>query len=293
MNILSFDIEEWFIEKVYKGDEEWKYRAYDDMLFRLLDTLDCHSLKATFFCLGALVEQFPYVVKKIAQRGHEIGCHSRNHRWVNKMTPNEFRSDITDAIAALEDCTGQKIESFRAPAFSIGEGNKWAFEVLAESGIKNDASVFPGMRDFGGFPSFEGGEKPCKVIYNGCQINEFPITMGTIPIINKKIAYSGGGYFRLMPMGFVKDQMNKAEYVMCYFHIADLVDFKSKLMTKEEYERYFKEPGTAKNRYLRYIKSNLGRKRAFKGLGVLLDDYKFMTVREAANYAESFPKVVL
>lgn len=293
MNILSFDIEEWYIEKVYKSGEQWKYRAYDDMLDRILALLDNHSIKATFFCLGSLVGHFPYVVKKIAENGHEIGCHSLNHRWVNKMTKDEFFNDTYSAVNALQDCTGKKVESFRAPAFSIGESNKWAFEVLEKIGIKNDASIFPGMRDFGGFPSFSEGSHPSIIKYGECGINEFPITLGKVSFVGKSIAYSGGGYFRLMPMCFVKSQMDKADYVMCYFHIADLVDFKSKLMTRDEYERYFKEPGTVKNRILRYVKSNLGRTRAFGGLSELLNSYNFLSVVEAAKQSVDFPIIDL
>lgn len=163
MNILTFDIEEWFIEKFYKRGETEKYQAYDRMLFRILDLLDKHNTKATFFCLGSLVEHFPYVVKEIAARGHEIGCHSLNHRWINKMTEKEFFEDTYKAVSALRDVTGQAVVSYRAPAFSIGESNKWAFQVLVRCGIKYDASIFPGVRDFGGFPAFESKDTPCKI----------------------------------------------------------------------------------------------------------------------------------
>lgn len=293
MNILSFDIEEWFIEKFYKGAEGWKYQAYDAMLSRILDSLDEHSIKATFFCLGSLVKYFPHVVKIIDERGHEIGCHSNDHQWINKMTQEEFLKDTTAAVSALEDSIGKKVVSYRAPAFSIGESNKWAFEILHECGIRNDASIFPGMRDFGGFPSFGSENTPCKVKYNNCEITEFPITMTRLPIIGKELAYSGGGYFRLLPLNFIKKRMKESEYVMCYFHIADLLDFKSKFMTKEEYERYFKESGTIKNRLVRYTKSNLGRKRAFKGLVSLLDEFKFTTVEKASLEAKNLPVIQL
>ena len=293
MNILTFDIEEWYIEKFFKGNEAEKYKAYDSTLMRILDLLDQHSLKATFFCVGALGEHFPYVVKRIAESGHEIGCHSNVHKWVNLMTDQELREDTRKAIDQLEQCTGKKVKSYRAPAFSIGEVNKQAFQILAECGIENDASIFPGMRDFGGFPSFNSGERPCRISYAGVGINEFPITMGTLPIVNKKIAYSGGGYFRLLPLSFVKSQMKASDYVMCYFHIADLLDFKAKLMTKEEYERYFKQPGTLKNRLTRYFKSNVGRKRTLHGLSSILSSFDFTNVEEAAQEAGSFPLIEL
>lgn len=293
MNILSFDIEEWFIEKTYKGGLQWKYEAYDNMLLRILDLLDEYSTKATFFCLGSLAQDFSYVIKQISERGHEIGSHSLRHEWINKMTPEEFRTDTIVGNDKIEQITGVKIKSYRAPAFSIGESNKWAFEILSELGIENDCSIFAGIREIGGFPQMDGLNNPCKLEIGGSQINEFPITLGKIPFINKKIAYSGGGYFRLLPLSFVKQQINKSDYVMCYFHMADLVDFRSKILSKADYETYFKESGTLKNRYFRYLKSNIGRKRSFQGLSKLLDSYKFISVEEASKENQKFPKITL
>lgn len=292
MNILTFDIEDWYIERTYHNDEKWKYDKFDSLLNRILDLLDEHSVKATFFCLGALTSDFPYVIKNISERGHEIGCHSNYHNWVNKMTPEEFRIDTKNAIENLEQLTGRKVISYRAPAFSIGETNKWALEILAECGIENDASIFPASRDFGGFPAFGGGDYPCRIEYKGISINEFPITMTKLPVVGKKIAYSGGGYFRLLPIWFVKKKMRASDYGMCYFHIADLLDVKTNFKSKEEYELYFKEEGTLKNRAVRYLKTNLGRSRAFKGLAVLMDSFEFHTVEYAASTL-TLPKIML
>lgn len=277
MNILTFDIEEWVLEKEYFGDRESKYAEFDRVLDHILELLDKNNQSATFFCLGKIAELFPYVIKKIQAQGHEIGSHSYAHKWVNKMTPDEFREDTLSAIKAIEDVSGEKIVSFRAPAFSIGKSNKWAIEILAECGIKHDASIFPGVRDFGGFPSFNE-QTPCRIEYNGCILNEFPIPLYHLPIIGKDLAYSGGGYFRLLPFSFIKSRLNANDYNMCYFHIEDLLTDKVKLMTKEEYEDYFKEPGTFRNRYLRYFKSNIGRGNAMKNLEILLENNHFKSI---------------
>ena len=277
MNILTFDIEEWTIEKDYHGARKEKYAEFDRILDHILKLLDENNQSATFFCLGKLAINFPHVIKKIASHRHEIGSHSHAHRWVNKMTPSEFRDDTTSSIKAIEDLIGKKVESFRAPAFSIGESNKWAIEILAECGIKNDASIFPGARDFGGFPSFNE-QRPCKIEYNGCSLNEFPIPLYRLPLISKDVAYSGGGYFRLLPLSFVKSRLNSNDYNMCYFHIGDLLTYKKKLMTKDEYEEYFKEPGTLKNRCIRYLKSNVGRGNAMKNLEKLIDLYEYVSI---------------
>lgn len=293
MNILSFDIEEWYIEKFFKGDRFEKYKEYDLTLGKILDLLEKHSVKATFFCLGSLAEYFPYVIKRITERGHELGCHSNCHKWLIKMSYEELREDTKTAIDMLEQCSGQKVKSYRAPAFSIGSDNNWAFEILAECGIRNDASVFPGTRDFGGFASFSGGSYPCVIKYRGIEINEFPISLAELPIVHKRIAYSGGGYFRLMPFSLVNKLMHNSDYVMCYFHILDLLDTKSKLMTRDEYEKYFKENGSLKNRALRYVKSNLGRKRTFSGIDQLLSKFEFLTVQNTASQLKDIPVIKL
>ena len=279
MNILSFDIEEWAIEKIYRGGHQDKYAEFDRILDIILDSLAHNNTKATFFCLGIIARDFPQVIKKISSNGHEIGSHSNAHKWVNKMTPEEFRHDTQTAIAALEDLTGKKVKSFRAPAFSIGESNKWAIEILAEAGIENDASFFHGVRDFGGFPNFNE-QKPCVVTYNGCHLNEFPIPLYPIPVIGKRIAYSGGGYFRMLPLSFVKKQIAASDYNMCYFHIEDLLTEQAPFQSREDFEAYFREPGSLQRRFVRYVKSNIGRRNALPNMQELIKTFPFTSIED-------------
>lgn len=277
MNLLTFDIEEWYLNHQKSGPIE-KYAEYDRYLDSILNKLDERKLKATFFCVGEMGRLFPDVIKKIQAKGHEIGCHSNIHTWLNKMTKAECREDTHRAVDSLEQCIGEKVKSYRAPAFSIGEKNKWAFEILAENGIERDASIFPAARDFGGFPHF-GQKTPCVVEFNGIRLKEFPVC--TTRVIGKEMAYSGGGFFRFFPLSFVKKEMKKSEYAMCYFHIGDLVPESSKVKTKEEYEAYYKEPGTLKARYVRYLKTNLGKKNAFQKMMRLIDEMEFVGLRDA------------
>lgn len=277
MNLLTFDIEEWYLNHQKDGPKE-KYIEYDRYLDSILNKLDERKLKATFFCVGEMGRLFPDVIKKIQAKGHEIGCHSNIHTWLNKMTEAECREDTHRAVDSLEQCSGEKVKSYRAPAFSIGENNKWAFEILAENGIERDASIFPAARDFGGFPHF-GQKTPCVVEFNGIRLKEFPVC--TTRVIGKEMAYSGGGFFRFFPLSFVKKEMKKSEYAMCYFHIGDLVPESSKVKTKEEYEAYYKEPGTLKARYVRYLKTNLGKKNAFQKMMRLIDEMEFVGLRDA------------
>lgn len=278
MNVLTFDIEEWYLEKILHGGREAIYAEYDRYLDLILDALDSRGFKATFFCLGGMATDFPQVVRTIESRGHEIGCHSFKHVWLNKMTENEALEDTRTAVDALEQCIGKKVVSYRAPAFSIGKTNKWALNILAECGIKCDASIFPAERDFGGFPQFTE-TIPALVFSEKVVIKEFPVCITTL--LGHEVAYSGGGYFRFFPLGYIRKEMAKTQYNMAYFHIGDLVPETSGVKSRKEYEEYFKEPGTLKNRYMRYFKTNLGKKGAFAKFLKLIEKEEFISLEQA------------
>lgn len=280
MKILTFDTEEWYIEKHFKGGRKEKYRQYDKLLDWILNTLEKNNAKATFFCVGQLAVEFPDVLKKIANAGHEIGSHSNKHLWVNKMTRQEFAEDTRIAIGEIENLIGRKVKSFRAPAFSIGKTNDWAFDVLAENGIEYDCSIFPANRDLGGFPHFTSSI-PALIKKGVYTIKEFPIC--PVTLMGKSVTFSGGGYFRLVPLWLQKNFIERMDYVMFYFHINDLIEQNSKFMTKAEFEEYFKEVGTLKNRIIRYAKANIGKGGALNKLEVLLQTYVFCNVGQAAK----------
>lgn len=277
MNILSFDIEEWYLEQILHGGRSFRYKQFDETLTRVLEELDSLGIKATFFCVGKLAVNFPQVLRIIAARGHEIGCHSNEHTWLNKMTERQLKDDTLNAIKSLEDIVGEKVVSYRAPAFSITQDNKWAIDILAECGIENDASIFPTSRDFGGYKGFPQ-DTPCVICHDGVSLKEYPISLATI--LGIKTAYSGGGYFRLLPYWFVSRTIKNRDYNICYFHLSDLIPEKKRMMTKTEYEDYFKEPGTLKNRMMRYLKSNIGTGDCYGKLIQLLSCHDFSSIRD-------------
>ncbi len=275
---MTFDIEEWALAKAGGKGSPSKYAEYNSYLNTILDTLDERGVKSTFFCTGMMASDFPQIVKLIQSRGHEIGCHSNRHIWMNKMSVKEAREDTHVAIDSLEQCTGQKVCSYRAPAFSIGESNKWMFEILVDEGITRDSSIYPSVRDFGGFPAFKSNE-PCVLIYKGVRLIEYPISL--ISFCGKSIAYSGGGYFRFFPFSFVQRCIAKSNYTMCYFHINDLLPETGGLPSREVYEAYYKEPGSFKNRYTRYLKNNIGKKNALAKLCKFIKTEDFINIEQA------------
>lgn len=267
MNILTFDIEEWFHFDIFSPEETWLDfpPRIDIYLPRILDKLDEHQTKATFFCLGWIARAYPDVLKQIQQRGHELACHSDKHLFVREMTPESFNEDLVMALDSIENVIGQKVTSFRAPAFTISEDATWAFEVLASNGIESDCSIFPTTRSFGGFPSF-GEAAPTLIKYKGYSIKEFPISAGTI--LGKQMVFGGGGYFRLFPYWLIKKLMNQLDYNITYLHMRDF-----------DYE----QPRFKHLSGMRYFKSYYGIKNAYPKFEKMLNDFKWINVEQAIS----------
>jgi len=223
MNILTFDIEEWFHlldNESTKTAKEW--RNYDSRIHenmeRIFTMLEKHNQKATFFCLGWIAETYPEVIKDIVARGYEVGTHTRMHQLVYEQTPKEFNNDVEFSVKTLEDITGQKVKYFRAPGFSIREDNKWAFEVLVKNGIEVDSSVFPSPRAHGGLPTYTE-PVPSLLKYNGIELKELPINYHNV--LGVPVIFSGGGYFRLFSYKLIKRWTSQSDYVMSYLHPRD------------------------------------------------------------------------
>ena len=224
MNILSFDVEEWFHlldNSSTRSEEQWKtyeVRIHDNMdrIFRILEDT---NTKATFFIIGWIAKTYPDIVKKIADR-YEIGSHTMTHQLVWQQKPEEFRQDVDSSIKLLQDITGKPIRYFRAPGFSIRESEGWAFETLRELGVEIDCSVFPAHHAHGGFPTY-GKAEPAIIEVNGKRIKEFPISCREMG--GSHIIYQGGGYFRLFPYSLIKHWAKKdADYLLSYIHPRDL-----------------------------------------------------------------------
>ena len=270
MNILTFDIEEWFHildNDSTKNEKNWvnyesRIRSNMDKIYHILDATNS---KASFFVLGWIAEKYPELIREICDRGHEIGSHTHLHQLVYEQDRNTFYQDVDRSIKTLEDISGKKVRMFRAPGFSITETNKWAFEVLYELGIEIDSSVFPARRSHGGFAQY-GTAEPSILKYNGTQLKEFPIN--AYSVLTKPIIFSGGGYFRLFPYNVIESFTKKSSYVMSYFHPRDF-DYEQPMIRDLSVSRKFK--------------SYVGLKNAEKKLTNWLRDFQFIDINKADN----------
>ena len=214
LNALTIDLEEYFqvskFEQVMPRENWDSYPArVRSNTIRILELLDEHDCKATFFTVGWIAERYPDLIKEITRAGHEIGCHSYWHRLVYNLTPAEFRSDIRKGKAVLEDLSGAAVLAFRAPTYSIIKKSEWAWDVLIEEGFRTDSSVFPVHHWRYGNPT------ACRFLHkiqrqSGTLI-EFPLS--TIRIAGTNLPMMAGGYLRLFPYALMKFGINRMNVV--------------------------------------------------------------------------------
>ena len=244
MNIITFDIEDWYNHDDYSRDFDWdkhEVRIYEGTE-KILSALAERNMIGTFFCVGWIAEHHPKVIKDIAAAGHHLGCHSYQHELATRFTREEFKEDTYKAKSIIEDVSGKEVNAYRVPSFSITKDNLWTFDVLTELGFKYDSSVFPSHHEFGGLPDFPSFPHVIKTHHG--ELKEFPISLGKV--LGREIIYSGGGYFRVMPWPLLKEMTRKSKYVLSYFHPSDfempqlsyMRQFKNRVALKGAYEKY-------------------------------------------------------
>lgn len=82
---------------------------------QVLDLLEKHGVRATFFIVGSLAEYHPEIVKREAELGHELANHSYTHPRLSKLTESEIKLEIERADAAIKKATGVAPRLFRPP----------------------------------------------------------------------------------------------------------------------------------------------------------------------------------
>ena len=278
INIFTIDLEEWFVVEIlskHYQKKEWEKlqsTVVDDSI-HLLNLLNRHNVKATWFVLGWVAEKFPDLIQEISYSGHEIACHSFYHRRVDLLTKDEFIKDTEKAINALIKSIGNAPYGYRAPSWSINNKNPWAFEVLADLGFLYDSSVFPIKHDIYGWE--KGPRYKFKMNFeNGKSIYEVPAT--TYSLFGKNVPVAGGGYFRHSPYWYsrmVIKKLNKASQpAIFYIHPWEINSDLPKI-----------EGLTTLQKFRTYSSSSLLKHKVEN----LLTDFKFSTM---AEYLQLFEK---
>ena len=99
---------------------------------QLINILNKHNAKATFFIVGDWAEKFPESVKAFYEAGHTIANHSDTHKAFSKCTRNEIKEEIENCNKKLEAITNHKVTLVRAPS---GDYTTQGLEVAKDMGM--------------------------------------------------------------------------------------------------------------------------------------------------------------
>ncbi len=210
---MTIDVEDYFQVGVFQDrlrQDEWgsfELRV-EQNLGRCCAALEDYDVKATFFVLGWVAERIPDKIRQLVEQGHEVGSHGYNHQPIWKLSQEEFRDDIARSQGILGDILGAAPVCYRAPCFSVTAKTLWALDILHEAGITHDSSIFPVHHPEYGIPEAPVGLHRIK-LPNGGELKEFPMTVGSL--LGKKLAFCGGGWFRLFPYALTRHSLRKSE----------------------------------------------------------------------------------
>lgn len=268
MNALTVDVEDYFQVSAmapHIARDTWDSQPcrVERNVQRLLTLFAQHRAHATFFTLGWIAERYPQLVREIVAGGHELASHGYGHLRASDQSRGEFTQDVRRAKALLEDIGGRPVRGYRAPSFSIGHTNPWAFDVLLEAGYAYSSSVYPVQHDHYGTPDaprFPYAARPGLV--------EIPIT--TTRVMGRNLPAGGGGYFRLAPYKLSRWALRRV----------NSIDQRPAIFYMHPWEIDPGQPRVAgadmKTRFRHYV--NLSRTEA--RLGQLLRDFKWGRVDE-------------
>lgn len=221
VNALTIDVEDYFQVSAFAPHiprSSWdtlpcRIEANIDEILGLLADVD---MRATFFTLGWIAERYPVLVRRIVDEGHELASHGYEHYRATEQAYGSFLADIRLAKAVLEDQAGVPVKGYRAPSFSVGPANEWAFDCIAAAGYVYSSSIYPIRHDHYGAPD---APRFAHEVRKG--LTEIPVT--TVRFMNVNLPAGGGGYFRLLPYGVSRWSLRQVNAVdgkpaMFYFH---------------------------------------------------------------------------
>lgn len=281
-NVLTFDMEDWYqlTGVQLRGRGMSRPDLLARQLDRLLDLLQRHACRATFFCLGCSLVDSPELVQRIADAGHEIGTHGWSHEPIHRIGLDAFKEDLLRSLDWLTQVLGRPVRGYRAPAFSVmPEQLETFYDICFEAGLSYDSSVFPIQGRRYGIPDAPTG--PTVVRQDGGRrLVEFPLS--TVEWLGRRWPVAGGGYWRLLPAGLIcaaVGRINREGRIMVtYLHP---YEFDPRRLSAAA------AAGFSRRAVLHDLKQNLRRRSISGKLDKLLRSYRFGAIEDYLRDAGS------
>lgn len=202
---FSVDVEDWYHSELLPTDHRHGHgeSVVGTGVLRLLEILERHRARATFFVLGHVVQDHPELVQRIVAEGHELGCHGWDHTPLWRLDREGLRRQLRDFRREVEAVLGGfPVRGFRAPVFSLEPRTAWALEVLRGEGYDYDSSVFPlkvMMYGVAGAPLgiYRPGLGDLARHDPAGPLVEFPVAIGGLGPL--RFPAAGGFYLRALP----------------------------------------------------------------------------------------------
>ncbi len=265
---MTIDVEDWFHVENLKpvvSRESWSHRELrvERNTERMLELLDEHGVRATFFVLGWVAERCPSLVQRLAAAGHEVASHGYGHELVYDLSEREFRDDVRRCKQLLEDLTGTPVRGYRAPSFSITD---WSIPVLQDLGFVYDSSAFPTIaHDRYGRLAGVSADHPVVELRPGFH----EVCVSCLDLRGVSLPWGGGGYFRAMPYALfrrgVAEILRSGRPYVFYIHPWELDPG---------------QPRVSGLTRLARLRHYLGLRRSEERFGSLLEGFRWGTVAE-------------
>lgn len=264
-NALTIDLEDWYQGLTSTSRQRDRWSIYEKRVVanteRLLSLLSQAEVKATFFVLGYLANQYPDLVRRVSDEGHEIALHSFDHQRVHQLTPDQFRRDVSSGLEAVHRVNGRQVQGYRAPMFSINSSSLWALEILRDMGFRYDSSIFPIRNMYYGIPN---APRVPYCPFKNSSFVEFPLA--TVKLMGINWPVGGGFYMRTLPYGIIRAGIRKLNHqgnpAVIYVHPWEF-----------DLEQKFKQV-TPRERITHYH----GRASLDRKMRQLLKEFKFVTL---------------
>ena len=263
--ILTFDLEFWwnnpFLEPYLPEDKKTLVDCVEEAARPLLDLLEKHQIRATFFVLGELAERYPDLIKDIFEAGHEIASHGYSHKNLWDLDEESFEKEIKLTNQIIEDITGSIPKGFRASCFSLNQKTRWALDILEKSGFQYDSSLFPVKT-----PLYGVNNAPLDIHRILNNLIEIPLTV--YELSKFKVPIAGGFYFRVIPLGIYLHLLKlsaKKRTPILYFHPRELYNF---------------VPDIKGIPWLKKKIGFYGVKNSFERFSALLKEFEFISVKD-------------